>query len=146
MTTPPEGTQPPPGPGYDPSGYGTQPPVGAYGVPPQGGPHGADGGPDPRPTDVVSIVGLVLAFLLAPVGLVVSIIGLVRTAGGRRKGRGFAIAGVVVSVVLTLAAVAAVVGLVSVARYASEDGVTIEEYGRGAGSGSAVHALASHDR
>ena len=145
MTTP-DGTQPPPGPGYDPSGYGTQPPVGTYGAPPQGGPHGAVGGPDPRSTDVVSIVGLVLAFLLAPVGLVVSIVGLVRTAGGRRKGRGFAIAGVVVSVVLTLAAVAAVVGLLSVARYASEDGVMIEEYGRGAGSGGAVHALASDDR
>lgn len=145
MTTPPEGTQPPPGPGYGPGGDGTQPPA-AYGVPPQGGPHGADGGPDSRPTDVVSIVGLVLAFLLAPVGLVVSIVGLVRTAGGRRKGRGFAIAGVVVSVILTLAVVAAVVGLLSVARYASEDGVMIEEYGRGAGSVSAVHALASHHR
>ncbi|MFC3687491.1 hypothetical protein [Aquipuribacter hungaricus] len=104
-----------PGPaGYGPGGYG----------PPPGGQTGADG----PSTDVVSVVGLVLAFLLAPVGLVLSIVGLVRTAGGKRKGRGLAVAGLVVSVLLTVLGTVAVVAAVNAVREATDDlGTTIEE-------------------
>ena len=121
MTTPPEGTQPPPGPQHDPSGFGGGP-SGGYGNQPSGQPQ------DGPPTDVVSIVGLVLAFLLAPIGLVVSIVGLTRTAGGRRKGRGFAIAGIIVSVVVSLIVAAVTVAVVSLVKNASEDfGATLDE-------------------
>ena len=51
----------------------------------------------PVPTDGWSIAGLVAAFVLAPVGLVLSIVGLVRTRDGQRGGRGLAIAGTAVS-------------------------------------------------
>jgi hypothetical protein len=90
---PPQGYGPPPGYGAPPQGYGPPP---GYGAPPAG-----PGGDGPS-TDGVSIAGLVCAFLLPPLGLVLSIVGLVRTSGGRRKGRGLAVAGVVVSVVLSL--------------------------------------------
>lgn len=81
----------------------------------QGGPGQAyDAQPDPGPpTDLVSVLGLVFAVLLAPVGLVLSIVGIARTRDGRRKGRGFAIAGIIVSVVLSLLAAALVVAVVA---------------------------------
>ena len=63
--------------------------------------------PAARPRDGVSIAAFVTAlfgFLL--VSVVLSIVGLVRTAGGRRRGRGFAVAGLVLSV-----AWAAVIGI-----------------------------------
>ncbi len=142
--TPPAGGpfgSPPPGPyGAPPAGPYGAPPAGAQGAPDQ--PHGAPGQPyggpgygapgyggvapavDDRPTDVVSVVGLVLAFLLAPVGLVLSIIGLTRTSGGRRKGRGLAIAGVIVSVVMSLVLAAGVVALVALGRFVAEEGST----------------------
>lgn len=128
--------------GAPPGGYGAPPAYGAppvYGAPPTEGhgalPPGVYGAPvsgvEPRqgpPTDVVSVVGLVLAFLLAPVGLVLSIVGLVRTAGGRRKGRGIAIAGVIVSILMTVLATVAVVALVVLVRDAAEDvGGSLEE-------------------
>lgn len=76
---------------------------------------------DDRSTDVVSVLGLVLAFLLAPVGLVLSIVGLFRTSGGRRKGRGLAVAGVVVSIVVTLLTGLAVAALVLFGRAVADD-------------------------
>ncbi|TXR55569.1 FxLYD domain-containing protein [Quadrisphaera setariae] len=66
-----------------------------------------------RPTSVVAVIGLVLAFLLSPIGVVVSAFGIADTRGGRKAGRGLAIAGVVVgalgTVLWVLAIVAAVV-------------------------------------
>lgn len=117
MSTPPDAPPPPQGsygppPGQDP--YGPPPgQVQPYGQPGHGQPgQGYDGRPDPGPgTDVVSVLGLVFAVLLAPVGLVLSIVGIARTRDGRRKGRGFAIAGIIVSVVLSLLVAALVVAL-----------------------------------
>jgi hypothetical protein len=76
---------------------------------------------------VVSVLGLVLAFLLAPVGLVLSIIGLFRTSGGRRKGRGLAIAGVVVSILVTILAGLAIAALVAFGR-AVGDNVDLDDF------------------
>lgn len=59
------------------------------------------GGP-PRPTSVVAVVGLVLAFLLSPIGVVVSVFGIHDTRDGRKAGRGLAVAGVVVGAVGTV--------------------------------------------
>lgn len=110
----------------EPYGVPPAPPAGPYGAAsatPYGSPPAAGGaqtygpgpgaGPDGPPLDVVSVLGLVLAFLLAPVGLVLSIVGLFRTAGKRRRGRGLAVAGVIVSVVVSLVIAALIAALVA---------------------------------
>ena len=52
-----------------------------------------------RPQDGVSIAGFVTGLLgIVLVSVVLSIVGLTRTAGGQRRGRGFAVAGLVLSV------------------------------------------------
>ncbi|MBO0869704.1 MAG: hypothetical protein J2P15_14175, partial [Micromonosporaceae bacterium] len=65
--------------------------------------------PPPKSTSGLAIAGLILAFLLAPIGLILSIVGLVQTGGGRRKGRGLAITGLVVSLLITGGATALIV-------------------------------------
>ncbi|MBS4751521.1 DUF4190 domain-containing protein [Nocardioides sp. zg-ZUI104] len=83
-----------------PQGGGYGPPSGGY---PGGYPGGAESG-QPK-TDGLSVAALVLSFLccLAPVGLILGILGLSRTKGGQRKGRGLAIAAIIVGIVMTLA-------------------------------------------
>lgn len=145
MSTPPDAPQPPPqGPYGPPPGQGSDVPASGpdpYAAPGQVQPYGPPGRgpedgraqgqgygqgygvqPDPGPpTDVVSVLGLVLAVLLAPVGLVLSIVGIVRTRDGKRKGRGFAIAGIIVSVVLSLLLAAALVALVAFGSWFSTE-------------------------
>lgn len=86
-------------------GQGGQPP---YGAPYGGG--GGYGGPPPAKTDGVSIAALVLSFLccLAPVGVILGFVGLSRTKNGQRKGRGLAIAAIVIGIVVTLVVIALV--------------------------------------
>lgn len=99
--------------GNDP--YGQQPPN-PYGGAPGGGFN------EPAKTDGVSIASLVLGLLCcAPVGLVLGFVGLKRTKGGQRKGRGLAITGIVLGllgllvwVFLGIAAIAGVAWFASV--------------------------------
>lgn len=77
------------------------------------------GGPQ-RPTSVVAIIGLVLAFLLSPIGVVVSAFGIGDTRGGRKAGRGLAVAGVVVGVLGTVLWVVAIVAAVAFVRSAAQ--------------------------
>lgn len=59
------------------------------------------GGPPPmsqRPTDTMAILGLVFAFVFAPLGLVFSIIGLQNVKRDGTNGRGLALAGLWVSI------------------------------------------------
>jgi hypothetical protein len=65
-------------------------PQGYYAAPPQ---------PQPGRSGL-AIAGLVFAFLAAPVGFVLSLIAIFKTGSGRRKGRGMAIAGVIISVLI----------------------------------------------
>jgi len=58
-------------------------------------------------TSGLAIAGLILAFLLAPVGFILSLIAVFKTGAGRAKGRGLAIAGIIVSVLLMAVAVTA---------------------------------------
>jgi len=99
---------------YDP--YGQQPPN------PYGGGGGSSfdasgaGGFEQRKTDGVSIAALVTGLLCcAPVSFILGIVGIRRTKGGQRKGRGFAIAGLVLGIIGLLAwigtAIAAVAGV-----------------------------------
>lgn len=80
---------------------------GEYGSGAYNSPSGAE---DPGKT--LGIVGLVLAFLLAPAGLVVSIIGKVKSKKAGFK-NGFATAGIIVSIALIVISIIAIV-LVSV--------------------------------
>ncbi len=75
---------------------------GGYGAPQGGFPGGGDSLP-PK-TDGVSIASLVVAFLccLAPIGVILGFVGLSRTKGGKRKGRGLAIAGIVVGIIMSI--------------------------------------------
>ncbi|MCR1782671.1 DUF4190 domain-containing protein [Nocardioides carbamazepini] len=105
-------------PGQNPSG---QNPYGQPPAPPPyaggaGGGYGAPGsfpgGSDPLPpkTDGISIAALVTSLLccLAPIGIILGFVGLSRTKGGQRKGRGLAIAGIVVGLLMSITS--AVVG------------------------------------
>ncbi len=76
-------------------------------------------GRPPRPTSVTAVVGFVLAFLVSPVGAVVSAFGIGDTRAGRRSGRGLAVAGVVVGVLGTLVWVAVAVAAVALYRSVS---------------------------
>lgn len=53
-------------------------------------------------TNVLSIIGLISAFLVPLVGLILSVIGLVQTKMRNEKGKGLAIAGIVVSLLIGL--------------------------------------------
>ncbi|GAA3551914.1 DUF4190 domain-containing protein [Nocardioides daeguensis] len=101
--------------------YGQNQPPNPYGqapVPPppapyasgSGGGYGAPGafpgGSDPMPpkTDGISIAALVTSLLccLAPLGVILGFVGLSRTKGGQRKGRGLAIAGIVIGLLMSI--------------------------------------------
>ena len=64
-------------------------------------------------TSGLAVAGLVLAFVFAPVGLVLSLIALGQTGPGKRGGRGLAIAGSIISALsmaLGIALIAAIAG------------------------------------
>lgn len=125
------GQQPP---AYDQPQYGQQPPAygqqpqygqdngeyGSYqqnlpqGMPPAGAGYGYgyDGGyPAPQRYNGVAVAGFILSFFIALAGLICSIIGLKQTKERGEKGRGLAIAGIIIStlsIVLSLALVVAI--------------------------------------
>ncbi|PWJ48473.1 hypothetical protein SAMN06264364_13037 [Quadrisphaera granulorum] len=78
----------------------------------QGYPQPYQQGSPQRPTSVTAVIGLVLAFLVSPIGMIVSAFGIGDTRGGRKAGRGMAIAGVVVGAVGTVMWVLAIIAAV----------------------------------
>jgi hypothetical protein len=82
------------------------------GPPPAAGfPQVAPPSPASQGTNGLSIAGFILAFIAAPIGFILSIIG-VAVAGRRgQKGKGLAIAGIVISVVIMGAGIAGIVAL-----------------------------------
>jgi hypothetical protein len=57
--------------------------------------------PPPRPgTSGWAIAGFILSILAAPLGLILSIVGLIHASSGGRKGKGLAISGIVISLLL----------------------------------------------
>lgn len=105
-TNPPQ--QPPGYPPQRPPGYTPQPP---YGQQPYGqSPFGQPGGyPQPARTNGLAIAGFVLSFFISLVGLILSIIALnqINRSNGTQKGKGLAIAGIVISALSMLATFAA---------------------------------------
>jgi peptidyl-prolyl cis-trans isomerase B (cyclophilin B) len=100
----------------------TPPPSGAY--PPPGayaGYYGYPAGyPQPQPTNSLAIVSLVCAFLFAPLGIVFGHISLSQIKKTGEEGRGLALAGLVISYLITVLTVVvvllSVVLLVKLAR------------------------------
>jgi hypothetical protein len=93
-------------PQYGGAPYGSAP-AGAPGGAPYGG--GPAGGPPPygqpppqQGTNGLSIAGLILAFVAAPIGFILSIIGLVQAGKRGQKGKGLALTGIIVSLVLMI--------------------------------------------
>jgi peptidyl-prolyl cis-trans isomerase B (cyclophilin B) len=78
----------------------TPPPYGAY--PPQGAYAGYYGYPQPQPTNSLAIVSLVCAFLFAPLGIVFGHISLSQIKKTGEEGRGLAVAGLVISYLITV--------------------------------------------
>ncbi|KAB8294505.1 DUF4190 domain-containing protein [Bifidobacterium avesanii] len=69
--------------------------------------------PQSQQWNVLSIIGFALSFFIAPAGLIVSIIALAQINKSGEKSKGLAIAGIVVSAVLTLLAVIGIVAFAS---------------------------------
>jgi hypothetical protein len=100
---PPQAPQPgyPAGPPQ--SGYPAGPPQPGYPAGPQPGyPAGPDypAAPPPRKTSGLAIAGLILAVFIAPIGFLLSLIAIFKTGAGRARGRGLAVTGIVVSVLV----------------------------------------------
>src|SRR3954453_17787277 len=80
------------------------PPYGAY--PPTYDPYGY---PRPRPTNGMAIASLICAFVFAPLGIVFGHISLSQIKKSGEEGRGLAIAGLVISYLVTVLSVLVVV-------------------------------------
>lgn len=70
-----------------------------------------------RPLSIPAVVSLVLAFILPPLGVVVGIVALVTLHG--RRGRGLAIAAIVIGALFTALVVAGVASWVGFTEYVS---------------------------
>jgi hypothetical protein len=81
--------------GYPPAGY--PPPGYGYGYEPQAS----------QKTNTMAILGLVFAFVISPLGIVFSAIGLSQIKKRRENGRGIALAGLILGIVFTLLGVLA---------------------------------------
>ena len=100
MTTPPYGAYPPPP--YDPYGY-----------------------PRPRPTNGMAIASLICAFVFAPLGIIFGHVSLSQIKRTGEEGHGLAIAGLIISYLITIGTVvvlaAAVLFTIAVARHLGDE-------------------------
>lgn len=87
--------------------YGQQPyaqqPYGYVQAPPA--PMGGYGFPRPRKSNTMAILGLVFSFIFPLLGIIFSAVGLKQTKERDESGRGLAVAGLIVSIVVVLAGV-----------------------------------------
>jgi peptidyl-prolyl cis-trans isomerase B (cyclophilin B) len=92
------------------------PPYGQYPPPLPAPPYGPAGGhygyPQPQPTNTLAIVSLVCAFVFAPAGILFGHISLSQIKRTGEEGRGIAIAGLVISYLLTVLAALAIVAMI----------------------------------
>lgn len=89
-------------PGPPPAGlpYQGGPPPGS--IPQQQGPPGYPPQPPPRRTNVLAVLALILAILIAPIGLILGIVALTQIRKRGESGTGLAVAGVVIGAIGTL--------------------------------------------
>jgi hypothetical protein len=85
-------------------------------------------------TNTMAIVGLILAFLIPPIGLILSIVALVQLRKNRQAGRGMAIGGLIVSALFTLLGVVLLVTtLLAVGKVVGKNAETLVDPGCSAG-------------
>lgn len=80
-----------------------------------------------RPWNVLCIIGFVLAFIIPPVGLILSIIALVQINRTQEKSQAMSIAGIIVGAIMSFVLLAISVVFVMVLYYASEHPEEFEE-------------------
>lgn len=124
---PPSGSSP----SQQPSPYGEPPPPQPY---PQQGyqqypayQQGYPAGGDERPTSSLAVVGFIVSLvgLILPVsliGFILSLIALPGTGRGKKKGRGFAVAGAIIGGIVTLLSTVFIIFLVVLFSQADQDG------------------------
>jgi hypothetical protein len=67
--------------------------------------------PQPQGRSGLAIAGFILAFFLPLIGFILSLIAIFKTGAGKAKGRGLAVAGVIISVVIMAGAIIAIAAL-----------------------------------
>ena len=115
-------------------------PVGGYPQPGYG-PAGSQPAAGPR-TPTIAVVGLVLSILLAPVGLVVSLVALGRTKRAG-SGRGLAVAGSIVGGVLTVLGIGTAAALVPLLSELNGPRTAVLRLSAAVGSGSCDDFMAA---
>lgn len=97
--------------------YGAQQPMYMQPTPPAG---------TGQKTSGLAIGALISAIFLPPIGLVLSLLAMGKTGAGKDAGRGLAVAGLIISIILTLGGVAVTVGVIMAARAATDAASDIE--------------------
>lgn len=82
--------------------------------------------PTPQKTNTLSIVGLIMAFIIPIVGLVCSIIGISQTNKRNEKGKGLAVAGVIISILNMLFQF--IMLIVIIVAAAASSNITLESF------------------
>ena len=138
--TEPEGPTPPPSPqhGQQPPPPGPQPQYGqpGYGQPPYGQQYGQPYGQQPypppygyaapvRPTNTMAIIALVMAFVFAPVGLVLGFIARRQIRETGEEGDGLALAGIIIGGIFTALYVLLLVGFIILVTVAAGTAVQV---------------------
>lgn len=151
----PDGYRQQPAYGQQPPAYGQQPQYGQdngeygsyqqnlpQGMPPAGAGYGygyGGGYPAPQRYNGVAVAGFILSFFIALAGLICSIIGLKQTKERGEKGRGLAIAGIIISALSIVLSLALVVAITSAdylggAKQSTSQSQTQGDNGNGSGS------------
>ncbi|BBE21659.1 hypothetical protein MN0502_05420 [Arthrobacter sp. MN05-02] len=114
------------------SPYGQQ---GQYGSGPGNypGQQGYQGQPAENPGRTLGIVGFILAILIAPVGLIISIVAFVKSRKAR-MGNGFALAGIIIGALFTIGLII-IIGLIAAAAPLIQE---VAEACQGVASGETV--------
>lgn len=81
--------------------------------------------PSSPKTNTLSVVGLVFAFFIPIIGLICSIVGLSQAKKRGEKGKGFAIAGIIISVIVALLQILTIVLIVVVVN---SNNITLKTY------------------
>lgn len=128
--------------GQQPPAYGQQPP--AYGQQPQ---YGQDNGgyPAPQRYNGVAVAGFILSFFIALAGLICSIIGLKQTKERGEKGRGLAIAGIIISALSIVLSLALVVAFTSADYLGGAKQITSQSQTQGGTQGDNSNGSGSTD-
>jgi hypothetical protein len=101
------------------------PPPPGSGYPQPGGPQAELPRQQPAGTSGLAVTGFILAFLLAPIGFILSLIGLVTASRRGQKGKGLAISGIIVSLVLMIGAGVVVYAVAGKVATLTDPGCTV---------------------